>query len=166
MGPVTELLLAPINLEDRIEELYGLPDINGFDGFYEPVLEVFTKALSLSHEERYQIWEVHDSLVNAVLAAGDPQYQRYLGLGSEFPVDHLLVNAVDYYVADMTGRGDLWDLVTESWYDKIRKPIAHTLGAMVVQDLIGVHEQWGPDQYTFMTLPWETVIGPLPKIRG
>jgi hypothetical protein len=157
--------------EDMCNSDFDYKDMNGFDGYIDPVLELLDTVKSLPDTTVNDLIDYGSVLVRA-FTSEDAHLNTYWGVHTpNFGVPVMGTSSYAIYVADKVGRGLFLDdyMVGEvahpllegiGWY---YNPVKWATAALVVRDLIGIAPQWGPDQFEFMTMPWETIVGDLPR---
>jgi len=151
-------------------DLYDYKDVNGFNEYVVPALEIINIAYDMSTEQVEKLISRSREVVQAFSANEDERLFWGIAESGGRPVVGLSSYAL--YAADKTGRGIFLDdymwgetlnpaLINVGWYNN---PVYHAIAAVTVGDLIGVNSQWSADHFNFLTLPWTDVVGPLPEI--
>lgn len=153
-----------------MSELAGFDyrDMHGFNGYVDPVMSLIETASELSDDTIFALLDAGKEVVS-LFTSEDTHFNTYWGTYISNGTPVMGTSAYSLYVADEIGRGSFLDdymydepahplLEGVGWY---YNPVKWAIAALTVRDLIGISPQWGPDQYSFMTLPWRTVVGPI-----
>jgi hypothetical protein len=143
-------------------------DMNGFNGYVDPVLELIEASTELSDDQIFELLGTGREVV-AAFTSEDVFQNTYWGIHVQNGISVMGTSSYSIYVADEVGRGTflddyMWDGPTHpllegvGWY---YNPAKWAIAAVTIRDLIGISPQWTADQYNFMTLPWTEVVGPI-----
>ncbi len=152
------------------EDHYDYRDMNGDNRYVEVPIDILTTARGLTDEQVKNLLSVGAATVKAF---SDTDLGLYFGITVSNGIPVIGVSSYVLHIADITGRGTFLDdfmydeapyhplLENKGWY---HNPVMWAMAATTVRDLIGIDSLWGPDQYTFLTMPWEIVVGPIPTL--